>query len=442
MVHRYDDEEEELVSMSLGDHLEELRIRLLRIIIATFAGMIVCLPIGRMLIRWLQWPYQHALKQVERSIPLTTHSAPEAFVVYMKVCVVFGLVIAAPYVFYQVWAFIAAGLYRRERRFVHSVAPASTVLFIAGVAFFLFVVAGFAMRFFLLFNEGLQTRPVWSLKLYINLILTLMLVFGIGFQMPIGIVFAERFGLVTTAQLAAARRYVILALFIIAAVATPPDVVSQIALAIPLYALFEGSILFCRFMRWKKNRADHPDDSGSNGPTPPTPGPEPAGPESAGPDSESTNGIETPENSPATPEAPEDQAFSSEGPTEPHEEWADTGEPIPPIDASDGDPYRYPDPNAGGDPYASEAPGTTETPPQEPSVADPDTDQGLEGPSAEGAPDSPGPYPSVYDRPEPTTGHEQPPETERLPDTERPADGDPAPDPATDPDDPPRPEST
>ncbi len=317
MAYRYEDEEEELVSMSLGDHLEELRLRLLRVIFASFGGMILCLLIGKYLVEWLQAPYHYALDKTKLDIPLKTLYPAEGFLVYLKVCLIFGMVMAAPYIFYQVWAFIAAGLYRREKRFVHSVAPASAILFVVGVAFFLMVVARFAMLFFIKFDQSMMLEPNWSLQRYTNLILTLMLVFGLAFQMPIAIVFAERFGLVTVQQFGTARRYIILGLVVAAAIATPPDVISQIALAIPLYGLFEGSLLFCRFMRWRQRKAESSD--GPKGPTPPPP----TG--SSGSDTSPPNGGPAP----ATDDAPvqpggEDQP-SGQGPPGTQDERPDTG---------------------------------------------------------------------------------------------------------------------
>ncbi len=349
MAYRYEDEEEELVSMSLGDHLEELRLRLLRVIFASFGGMILCLLIGKYLVEWLQAPYHYALDKTELDIPLKTLYPAEGFLVYLKVCLIFGMVLAAPYIFYQVWAFIAAGLYRREKRFVHSVAPASAVLFVAGVAFFLMVVARFAMLFFIKFDQSMMLEPNWSLQRYTNLILTLMLVFGLAFQMPIAIVFAERFGLVTVQQFGTARRYIILGLVVAAAIATPPDVISQIALAIPLYGLFEGSLLFCRFMRWRQRKAESSD--GPKGPTPPPP---------------------TGSSSPDTP-SPGDG----------------------PAPAADDAPTRA---DEEGQAPHEEAPGTQED--------TPDT-----GPDDRGGDAST--YESLYDQAEPTTGYEEPPERPR-----------------------------
>ena len=120
--------------------------------------------------------------------------------------------------------------------------------------FFILVVAPSVMTFFVNFDTGIEfVKTVPTLKSYINFVLSLALIFALGFQMPIVIIFAERMGLVSVEGLGKARRFVILGLLIIAAIATPPDVISQIALALPMYALFEGSILVCRILRKRKS---------------------------------------------------------------------------------------------------------------------------------------------------------------------------------------------
>jgi len=195
---------------------------------------------------------------------IVTHSPVEGFMVYLKVSMLFGLLITSPWVIWQIWAFVSAGLYSKEKKYVHVVSPISTVLFVAGALFFMLVVAPMVMRFLIRFNAAMGVGSLWSLQKYINMVFSLTIVFGAAFQMPIVIVFAERLGLVTVDALAKNRKFVILGLVIVAAMATPPDVISQISLAIPLYGLYEASILFCRIWRArskKKEQSDTDDDS-------------------------------------------------------------------------------------------------------------------------------------------------------------------------------------
>jgi sec-independent protein translocase protein TatC len=247
-------QENELKSMSLGDHLEELRARL----ILALAGLVLASIIGFIAGRWflhlILLPYELAMERANLELQLLAVKPAEKFLAYMKASLVLGVLISSPWLFYQVWAFVAAGLYKHERKFVKIVAPASSLLFIAGVLFFLLVIAPMVFKFFMLFDPGIQYvnyQP--SLTESLNFVLLLALVFGLAFQTPIAIVFSERMGLVTVETLCRVRKYVLLAAFVVGAIATPPDVVSQIALAVPLYILYEASIVVCRF--WKKKRA-------------------------------------------------------------------------------------------------------------------------------------------------------------------------------------------
>jgi sec-independent protein translocase protein TatC len=290
--------EEELPSMSLGDHLEELRIRMILALAGVVVGLIVCLFFGKHLIAFLERPYDQAMgiaqlqpivdpgqnpndpadhteqksaDQIETVIPtddmasntstndmrphlgLQTKKPAEGFTTFLKICLVFGLLLTSPWVFWQAWSFVSTGLYRHEQKFIHVVSPVSALLFVTGALFFLFMVAPLAMTFFMKFNEALNLASFWMFEDYINMILMLMLVFGLAFQMPIAIVFAERMGLVSIKTLVNGRKYVIVALTIIAAMATPPDVISQICLFIPMYALFESGIVACRLLRREKS---------------------------------------------------------------------------------------------------------------------------------------------------------------------------------------------
>ncbi|MBL7215577.1 MAG: twin-arginine translocase subunit TatC [Phycisphaerae bacterium] len=243
---------ENLKSMSLGDHLEELRIRMMLAIGGLLLGLVACLFFGKYLILLLRAPYDNALSNPEIPLQLQTIQPAEGFLTYIKICMVFGLLLTSPWVFWQVWTFVSAGLYRHEKKFVKIVAPISAGLFVTGAMFFILIVAPLAMGFFIKFNAKLGLQSNWTFQYYINMVLMLTLVFAMAFQMPIAIVFAEKMGLVSIDKLVAGRRYVAVVLVILAAVATPPDVISQISLFIPMYILYEGSIIACRFMRKKK----------------------------------------------------------------------------------------------------------------------------------------------------------------------------------------------
>lgn len=244
--------EYELKQMSLGDHLEELRARLLLAILGLFVGTLICLVFGKYLLQLITVPMDYAMSKSDHDISLVAIQPAEKFLVYLKTCVLFGLVLSSPWVFYQLWAFVSAGLYEHEKKYVYVVVPISTVLFVAGTLFFIKVVGPLTMLFFVNFNPGIFVKDTYSLQSYVNLILMLTLVFGLAFQMPIVIVSLNKLGMVPLAALTKSRKYVIIVLVIVAAMATPPDVVSQVLLAVPLYVLFESSILFCRLTDKKK----------------------------------------------------------------------------------------------------------------------------------------------------------------------------------------------
>ncbi len=305
-------------TMSLGDHLEELRARLILAIMGLTIGVVVAMAFGTHILNFIKRPYVRAISEWlqktemprvkseislfaemffdtltarldpnepqidpnriqfirsvsadtidawvkktraaagDQALPtyarLQTLAPAEAFVAYMKVSFIAGLILTSPWVFYQLWMFVAAGLYPAERKYVHTAVPFSTALFVIGALFFLFVIAPLTLKFFLGFGDLVGTASNWTLDRYISFVTILMLVFGIAFQTPIAIFILVRTGLVSIAALRRVRKYMILVIFIVAAVATPPDVVSQVSLAIPLYGLYELGIVLALFAERK-----------------------------------------------------------------------------------------------------------------------------------------------------------------------------------------------
>jgi Tat protein translocase TatC len=161
----------------------------------------------------------------------------------VKVSLIAGLILSSPWVFYQIWMFVAAGLYANERKYVHTAIPFSTALFIIGALFFLFIIARLTLGFFLSFGDVVGVTANWTLQKYISFVTTLMLVFGIAFQTPIAVFILVRTRLVSIQTLRRTRKYVLLGLAFLAAVATPPDVVSMVSLLVPLYGLYEIGII-------------------------------------------------------------------------------------------------------------------------------------------------------------------------------------------------------
>jgi sec-independent protein translocase protein TatC len=237
-------------AMSLGDHLEELRSRLILALLGLVVATIICLFIGSKIITFIEKPY---IKVMGTEARLQTLAPADGFVSYVTIALIAGLIFSSPWVFYHIWMFVAAGLYPHEKRYVYLATPFSAALFIAGALFFIFAVAPFTLAFFVKFNQRfLGVSSNFTFQKYISFITQLMLVFGLAFQTPTAIFFLNRTGLISLKSLTGSRKYVLLVIFIIAAIATPPDVISQITLAVPLYFLFELGIILCYFGNRRK----------------------------------------------------------------------------------------------------------------------------------------------------------------------------------------------
>ncbi|HBG26321.1 MAG: twin arginine-targeting protein translocase TatC [Planctomycetes bacterium GWF2_41_51] len=243
-----EDNRQNFVEMSLGDHLEELRIRLILAIIGLAVGLTVCLFFSKFFLMLLTKPYFDV--QVQTGLPATLQAITlsEKFMVYMKTALLFGLIFSSPWVFYQLWKFVSAGLYANEKKFIHIVSPICALLFSSGALFFLLIISPLMIRFFIAFDPGIKSVETQvTISSYISFMLLMMLVFGLCFQMPIAIVAANKIGIVSVKNLKNTRKYVLIGIFIVAAVITPSaDMISQVALAVPMYILYEIGILFCR----------------------------------------------------------------------------------------------------------------------------------------------------------------------------------------------------
>lgn len=225
--------------MTLMDHLGELRTRLMRCLIGAIVGFLLCYGMAEQLFHWLAMPLAAVMPQDTR---LIYTSVPEGFFVYLKVAFVAGVFLASPYIFYQVWAFVAPGLYKEERRQILPLSMFSAVFFIMGASFCYFVVFPYAFTFFMSYSTGMVVAMP-SINEYLGFSLKMLVAFGLIFEMPVFAFFLARMGIVTAAWLRKVRRYAILVVFVVAAVLTPPDVFSQTLMAVPMIVLYEISIL-------------------------------------------------------------------------------------------------------------------------------------------------------------------------------------------------------
>ncbi len=301
--------------MPFGDHLEELRSCLIRALVWVVAGVVVSLIFAKRIQFILCQPLFE--QQIASGLPPQLQSlSPQAgFMVYLKVALLAGIILAMPMILRELWRFVASGLYPREQKAVRRHLLPSIVLFAAGVLFLYFAVLPVVLGYFISFNESyadlapppvaaagdaateepipVVTIPVvrrdpakpavgqiwfneatgrlnlgradgvesvrlehgaggsfiqsqFAIDFYMSFVLMLMLAFGVSFELPIVVYVVTRLGVVSAGELAAGRKYVALGVLIVAAVLTPPDVISQIMLAVPMYLLFELGLLFAR----------------------------------------------------------------------------------------------------------------------------------------------------------------------------------------------------
>jgi sec-independent protein translocase protein TatC len=226
-------------------HLVELRDRLLRAIIAIAIVFIVLFPWASELYDILAAPMLRALPEGSKMIAT---GVVTPFLIPVKVAMMVAFMVALPYVLYQAWAFVAPGLYVHEKRMIVPLVFASTLLFLAGMAFCYF----FVFRTVFTFIYGIAPKSISvapDIENYLNFVLTMFLSFGVAFEVPIVVVVLVRMGVLTIEQLKEARPYFIVGAFVIAAIVTPPDVVSQLMLAFPMWFLYEAGIIAARLFR-------------------------------------------------------------------------------------------------------------------------------------------------------------------------------------------------
>ena len=231
----------------LLDHLIELRKRLVRCVLALAVAVGVCLYFAKPIFALLVRPLSAAFPDGDGRLIYT--KLYEAFFVEIKVALFAAFLVSFPIMANQLWAFVAPGLYAREKKAFLPFLIATPVLFAAGASLAYFFVMPMAFPWFLSFQgeaAGLEVEALPAMGEYLTLVMHFILAFGISFLLPVLLLLLNRAGIVSRAQLAKARRYVIVGIFIVAAVATPPDVVSQLMLALPLMVLFEVSLLLMR----------------------------------------------------------------------------------------------------------------------------------------------------------------------------------------------------
>ena len=237
-------EPEALAEGTLISHLLELRDRLLRALIAVFIVFVPLVFFSNELFTFVARPL---IEKLPEGTSLIATSVVAPFMTPLKLALIAAIFVAMPYVLYQVWGFVAPGLYRREKRFALPLFASSVVLFYAGVAFAYFIV--FPLMFaFLTTTTPAGVRMMTDMSSYLDFTLLLFFAFGIAFEVPVAVVLLASTGLVKVETLKKNRGYVLLGIFVVAAFLTPPDAISQSFMAVPMYILYELGILFAQYL--------------------------------------------------------------------------------------------------------------------------------------------------------------------------------------------------
>jgi len=260
----------------LIEHLTELRTRLIRSVIAFLIGMIICFPFAEYILSVLAEPMADIMRARGEDPQLFFDAPQDAFFAYVKIAVLFGFALTSPYIGMQMWRFVAPGLYKEERGAFLPFLIASPLLFIAGGAFAYYVVMPLAMNFFLGFGSvipmlssilglgkpepetvdaaeaGLRIFYFGSIKEYLALALKFIVAFGVCFQLPVLLTLMGKAGLVSAKGLGEVRKYAVVAILLLAAIVTPPDVITQGILFVVVYGLYEISIILVRIVEKKR----------------------------------------------------------------------------------------------------------------------------------------------------------------------------------------------
>lgn len=248
------DDAENLAEGTLLSHLVELRTRLLKISAAVVLVFIALLPFSTKIFSWVSAP----LREVLPGNAMIATAVASPLLTPFKLTFFVALFIAMPVVLYQVWAFVAPGLYRKEKRFAFPLLASSIVLFYAGIAFAYFVVFPLMFGFFTsIAPEGVEVQT--DIALFLDFVTTIVFAFGIAFEVPIATVLIVWTGLVTLEKLRSARPYVFLGAFVVGMFLTPPDVISQTLLAVPVYLLYELGIVMARIFALRDEPAEQTD---------------------------------------------------------------------------------------------------------------------------------------------------------------------------------------
>jgi len=252
--------DEKITESSVIDHLGELRSRLVKSIIYLFIFFIICYFFAENIYSFLVDPYAQAVKNDQENRRLIFTALHETFITYLKVAFFTAMFVTSPIILTQVWKFIAPGLYKNEKKALLPYLIATPTLFLLGGMLVYYLVMPLAIKFFLTFETTSQitTLPIQleaKVNEYLSLIMRLIFAFGISFQLPVLLSLLARIGFIDSKYLQERRKYVVVLIFVAAAILTPPDPITQIGLGIPLLILYELSILSVKIIEKKQKDA-------------------------------------------------------------------------------------------------------------------------------------------------------------------------------------------
>ncbi|WP_243388514.1 twin-arginine translocase subunit TatC [Bacillus kexueae] len=227
--------------MSVLEHIEELRKRLLIVVVFFFMSVVGGFFLTKPIIVYLQHTSE------AEQFALNAFRPTDPFMVYMQFTFIIALILTSPVILYQLWAFVSPGLYETERRVTLSYIPISLGLFLLGLSFSYFILFPFVVDFMNRISNDLEINQVIGIHEYFRFLLQLTLPFGLLFQLPVVVMFLTRLGLITPMLLVSVRRYAYFVLLVVAAMITPPELISHLMVTVPLFILYEISIVISRF---------------------------------------------------------------------------------------------------------------------------------------------------------------------------------------------------